>query len=143
MKNFTIVFALVCMFAAGAHAAPQNVVETLANSNELNQTVAKSTSVSPSAISVSTSAATRIDSAVNTRLTTALGAAYQRAEIIAQNTGTTNVYCAFGASEATTAAGFIIYPGNMMVFKLGKHEAIYCLGETTAGTLRVGGLGWK
>lgn len=144
MKNFVSVLALACLFSVGAYAAPQNVVETLANSNELNQTVAKSTTVAPSAITVSSSTAARVDSTLATKLTLALGAAYQRAEAHIQNVGTNAVWCGPSLTETATADGtYRIDPGTFWVFKLGKKDTLNCIAETSAGSIRVGGLGWK
>lgn len=138
---FAVLFMSIGGYTAQA-AAPTYVVQTAPQSNELNPVVTVSTAMT-SAVSISPTVITRIDSAFNSAATTAIGANYQRIEITIQNNDTTNKFCGYSASALTTANSFKIVVGATWTFALGKGVALYCLNETGTGTLIVGGVAWK
>ena len=141
-----ILFITLGLFLAGvgySFAAPTSVVLTLPNSNETSQVVVMS-SGQVSAVTVSSSVITRVDTAFNAVMLAAYGANYQRAEIILQNNDTTDKYCGFSSSALTISNSFKLAPGAVWSFKLGKGMGVYCLNAAaSSGTLIVGGVAWK
>ncbi len=148
MKNLSFVFSSVFILVMGVssalHAAsPSYVVETLPYSNESSQVVVKTTATT-SAVAVSSSVITRVDTAFNAAAVTALGNNYQRAEVTLQNNDTTDKFCGFSSSGLTISNSFKIAVGASWSFKLGKGVGIYCLNAAgSSGTLIVGGIAWK
>lgn len=124
-------------------ASPTHVVLTAPATNELAPVVVQATG-SVSAVTVSSFTITRIDTAFNAAALSAIGAAYQRAEITVQNNDTTDKFCGYSASGLTISNSFRIYVGASWVFSLGKAMPIYCLNAAgSSGTLIVGGIAWK
>ena len=120
-------------------------METAPYSNETAGVVTASTG-NIIGVSVSTSALTRVDAALNAAFALALGANYNRAEISVQNQLTTDFYCTYSASQAiTTKTNFWkISAGDFWPFKLGKGMPLYCFADTTAAAiLTTGGIAWK
>jgi hypothetical protein len=143
MKKIMLAFAMVGVFALATKAAsPSYVLELAPNSND-NSGVVTSTA-STSAVTVSSSVITRIDTVFNAAAVTALGSIYNRAEITTQNNGTVNVYCGYSASGLTISNSFAVTPGAVWTWKLGKGVYVYCLNAAgSSGTLIVGGIAWK
>ena len=135
---------MLLLFAAPAFAAsPVSVVELAPYSNETSPVVTVSSAMT-SAVSVSSSVITKVDTAFNAAMAAGLGANYQRAEITLQNNTALNVFCGFSSSGLTIANSFKIGPGSVWSFKFGKGVGIYCLADAgAAGTLIVGGVAWK
>jgi len=144
MKKILMGLGLLGCLVAGAEAAsPSYVLGTLPYSNELSPSITCTTG-SVSAVSVSSSVITRIDTAFNAAALSACGANYQRAEITTQNNGSVNMYCGYSASGLTVSNSFAVTPGAVWVWKLGKGMAVYCLNAAgSAGTLIVGGVAWR
>ena len=140
----TIIFSVLMVTAGAAFAAsPTTVIETLPYSNESNPSVTCTTG-SVSAVTVSSSVITRIDSTFNTAAAAACGAAYSRAEITTQNNGTLDVFCGYSSSGVTVSNSFKLTPGAVWTWKLGKGMGLYCLNTAgSSGTLIVGGLAFK
>jgi hypothetical protein len=141
-----LLFTAVC-FSLGVGisfaASPTYVVETLPASNELDPVVVGSTG-STSAVTVSSSVITRVDTAFNAAALSSLGATYKRAEISIQNNDTTVKYCGFSSSALTITNSYKINVDAVWSFKLGKGMGVYCLNAAgSSGTLIVGGVAWK
>lgn len=129
----------------GAAASPASVVETAPYSNETNAVVTAS-SGNIMGVSVSTSALTRVDTAINAAFSAALGANYNRAEITVQNQLSTDFYCGYSASQAiaTKTNFFKISAGSVWTLKLGKGMPLYCFSDSAAAAiLTIGGIAWK
>lgn len=144
-----IIFAITMLLGTTVYAAspqPQQIIEVLpASQYHSTSTYAGALGYS-SAVSISPTVITRIDSAFNTVMAstaTGLGADYQRAEITVQNNDTTAKFCGYDATGLTTANSFKIAVGGVWTFKVGKGLYLYCLNETGTGTLIVGGVAWK
>ena len=148
MKNLSFVFSSVFILVTGAASAvkaasPSYVVETLPYSNESSQVVVKTTATT-SAVAVSSSVITRVDTAFNAAATAALGAAYNRTGIEVQNADSSNKFCGYSASGLTTSNSFKITEGNSRFFNVGKGIGVYCLNVAgSSGTVIVGGMAWK
>ena len=152
MKNTIIAIlwlvALPSLAAAQVGYASNQVIvtETLPSSQMASSTTFAGAMGYTSAVSISPTVITRVDSAFNTAVSHAvngLGAGYQRAEITVQNNDTTNKFCGYSATALTIANSFKIVAGAAWTFALGKGVALYCLNETGTGTLIVGGVAWK
>ena len=153
MKSLIAIAAMLIFVGAasavekGDSADPVYGVSVLPQSNRSAAAIsadAVASTFSVSAVAISSSVPTRIDTAFNAVALAALGANYQRAEIAAQNNGSATVFC--GSSPSlTVASGFAIYGiGGERNFELGKNIAIYCINTAgSAGTLIVGGVAWK
>ena len=140
---------ILLLFAAPATnlwaASPVSVVELAPYSNETTPVVVTSTA-NIIGVSVSTSALTRVDAALNAAFAAALGANYQRAEISVQNQQTTSFYCTYSATQAiaTKTNFWKIGPGDFWPFKLGKGMPLYCFSDSAAAAiLTTGGVAWK
>jgi hypothetical protein len=144
MKKFLIAVAVIAATAGASFAAsPTMVLEVAPITNQDWSTVSAATG-SVSAVTVSSSVITKIDTAFNAAATSALGGIYQRAEITAQNNGATTVYCGYSASGVTVSNSFALTTGAVWTFKIGKTMGIYCLSAAgSSGTLIVGGIAWK
>jgi hypothetical protein len=132
MKNITvkqIFLATALLWAIGAvasfAASPTHVIEILPASNEVNPVVVGSTA-SVSAVTASSTSATRVDTTFNAAALSALGATYQRAEITVQNKDTEPVECGYSPG-LTIGSGFEIAVGAAWTFSLGKNVALYCI----------------
>lgn len=124
-------------------ASPTTVVETLPYSNESSPAVTCTTGA-VSAVTVSSSAITRIDSTFNTAAASACGAAYNRAEIVTQNNGSYDVFCGYSSSGVTVSNSFKLAPGAVWTWKLGKGMGVYCLYSAGySGSLIVGGVAYR
>lgn len=144
-----IIFVLTTLMGSVAYAAspqPQQVIEVLPASQYHSSTTYAGSMGYTSAVSISPTVITRIDSAFNTVIAstaTGLGADYQRVEITVQNNDTTAKFCGYSETGLTTANSFKIAVGAVWTFKVGKGLYLYCLNETGTGTLIVGGVAWK
>jgi len=130
----------------GTNADPIYVLETAPQTNRSTAAVEVSaiqSTASVSAVTVSSSVITQIDSTFNAAALAALGYKWQRAEITAQNNGTVDVFCGYSAGGVTVSNSYKITPGAVWTFKIGKSMSIYCLNTAaSSGTLIVGGIAW-
>lgn len=150
MKNIII---LIAMMAMPGLAKAQNYYDTVQNievlpaSQQSSSTTFSGALGYSSAVTVSSSVITRIDSAFNAvavSTSTGLGPNYKRAEITIQNNDTTEKYCGFSATGLTTSNSYKISVGAVWTFKVGKGMGLYCLNAAGAsGTLIVGGVAWN
>ncbi len=131
----------------GNNANPVYVLETAPQTNRSTAAVEVSAIQSTgvvSAVTVSSSVITAIDTFFNASALTALGYTWQRAELVIQNNGTVAVFCGYSATGVTVSNSYKITPGATWAFKIGKSMSIYCLNTAaSSGTLIVGGLAWK
>lgn len=134
-----LTLSLLILAASLSFSAEQD--ELLPGSNEPNTSIIVSTAITPSAVTVSSLTPTRVDTALNSSLTTAIGANYKRASVQFQNLTSTNVYCGYSAT-LTTANGWLLSANTIYEWFVGKSVSIYCLGVETSA-LRVGGKGYK
>jgi hypothetical protein len=152
--KYIIPFVFVVLMAGNAAAVqkgdsadPVFGVEVLPQSNRSAAAIAAdatASTASVSAVTVSSSVITRIDTAFNAAALSALGATYQRAEITVQNNDTTDKFCGYSSTALTISNGFKIAVGAVWSFKVGKGIGVYCLNAAGAsGTLIVGGVAWK
>jgi len=141
---FGLAFALVAGAVSIASAWDYSLL--LPYSNELNGSVVTSTAITPSAVAVSSISPTRVDTALNASLATALGDNYKRAEIQLQILDAALVNCGYSATAVTTqtAGGFQFevdkHPRSIAV---GKAIGIWCQGIASTATFIVGGLGYR
>ena len=143
MKSFILGLVLMAFGGVSFAASPTSIVELLPYSNETSGVVTCTTG-SVSAVTVSSSVITRIDSVFNTAAESACKASYNRAEITVQNNGTSPVFCGYSASGVTVSNSFSLSAGAVWTWKLGKGMGVYCLNTAgAAGTLIVGGLAWR
>lgn len=148
MKKMSFVFSAVLIVmgvSAARAAAPAYVLETAPQSNVVDAVVTSSTG-NILGVSVSSFTLTRVDLALNTAFSAALGANYQRAEITLQNQLATDFYCSYSATApiATLTNFFKIASGSTWPWKIGKGLPVYCFhNSTAAGILTVGGIAWK
>lgn len=122
-------------------ADSNNVTEILPGSNNPNSTITVSSAVTPSVVAISSTVATRIDTALNASLLSALGATYKRASVLFQNSGEEVFYWGYSVA-VTTTTGFKLTKNDIRVEKLGRAVPLYCIGGSS-GSLKVGGAGWK
>lgn len=139
----TILLGVLMGMAVTASAADYGSL--LPYSNELNGAVLTSTAIPFAAVAVSSTAATRLDTAVNAALATALGTNYKRAELQVQVYDGASVKCNYSSAVTTQAAGGFFFTQNAAPssFALGKAIGIWCQGVSSTATFMVGGLGYK
>lgn len=147
MKKILMVSILWALAGAGVSfaASPSEVVELAPYSNMVPASgdVAKSTAAT-SGVSISSSTAVDISAAFAAVATSALGANYNQAELVAQNNDSTVKYCGYSPIVTVSTSFFKIAVGDTWTFKLGKGIKPYCLNAAgAAGTLTVGGVAWK
>lgn len=146
MKKIVLALGVLMGLTVSAYAGPTQIIEILPSSNEPNPVVQVSSAVNPSVIVISSATtATRLDTLVNSSLNTALGAAFQRAEVTVQNTGTVAIYVGFSPTGWTTATGgYKLAVGDVWTFKLGRATFLYAISTAgSPGEARVGGLGFR
>ncbi len=144
MKKFILAVALILSVLGLAKAG--DYPNLLPYSNELNGSVLTSTAIPFAAVAVSSVAATRIDTALNASLATALGTNYKRAEIQVQVYDSASVKCNYSStavSTGPTGGFFFTQDAEPKTFALGKAIGIWCQGVTSTATFMVGGLGYK
>ena len=139
-----ILISLVLFFGflGSAVAGPLAVMEILPGSNNPNSTISISSAVTPAIVAISSTSPTRIDTALNASLLSALGATYKRFSVIYQTIEDVAIYCGYSASEVSVTTGFKITKGDIYTEKLGRAIPPYCIGAST-GSLLVGGWGYK
>ena len=140
MKAF-ISLVLFFGFLGSAVAGPLAVMEILPGSNNPNSTISISSAVTPAIVAISSTTGTKIDTALNASLLSALGATYKRFSVIYQTIEDVVVYCGY-SSAVTTTTGFKITKNTIYTEKLGRAIPPYCIGTTT-GSVLVGGWGYK
>lgn len=144
---FTIAMVIGMGSAFAASPDPTLVVELLPYSQYTASTTYTGAFGYTSAVTVSSSVITQIDSAFNTVMestSTGLGPMYYRAELTVQNNDTTDKFCGYSATALTIANSYKIAVGATWTFKVGKGVKIYCLNAAGAGgTMIVGGVAWK
>lgn len=149
-----LAFLMVFILAAGTvHAAgkgdsadPVFGVSVLPQTNRSDAAVALgvASTGTVSAVSVSSSVITRVDTVFNAAALSALGETYQRAEITVQNNDATDKFCGFSSSALTIANSYKVAVGAVWTFKVGKNMPVYCLNAAgSGGTLIVGGVAWQ
>ena len=150
MKNIliTLVFlALPNVVKAQNYYDTVQSVEVLPASQQGSSTTFSGAMGYTSAVTISSSAITKVDTAFNAVVVstnTGLGPNYKRAEITLQNNDTTDKFCGFSATAVTVANSFKIAVGGVWTFKVGKGMGIYCLNAAGAsGTMIVGGVAWN
>lgn len=151
MKNIliTLVFlALPSLAKAQNYYDTVQNIEVLPASQQASSTTFSGAMGYSSAVTISSSAITRIDTAFNAVVVstnTGLGPNYKRAEITIQNNDTTDKFCGFSATGLTIANSYKVLPGSVWTWKVGKGMGIYCLNATSvaSGTLIVGGVAWN
>ena len=132
--------------AAVSFASALDYGTLLPYSNELNGSVLTSTAIPFAAVAVSSVAATRIDTALNASLATALGTNYKRAEVQVQVYDGASVKCNYSSASVSTAATggfFFTQNAEPKAFALGKAIGVWCQGVASTATFMVGGLGYK
>jgi hypothetical protein len=146
LKNILISLAILAGGCLQAEAAsPSFVLEVAPNTNSPVDTYSASQSTcAVGSVTVSSSVITRVDNTFNAAVLAAWGNVYQRAEVTTQNNSSLNVYCGYSTSGVTTSNSFLLLPGSVWTWKLGKTQGVYCLAAAGAsGTLIVGGIAWK
>jgi len=139
----TLVLSVGVAFTDANAEVPNQVIEVLPNSTDLTDSVIKSTGITPNLVNVSSSVITQLDASVNTRANTAFGARAKRAEITVQNTGTTVLRVGYSATDISATSGWIMNPGDVWTFKVGRLVKLYGLSISAAGKAQVGGLAYR
>lgn len=144
MKN-RLILTLGLLLTSAVSALAVDADGLLPYSNVTDSSIAVSTGITPAAVAVSSLTPTRIDSALNTALSSALGTNYKRAEVLIQVDDAAAMQCGFSTSVTTqTGSGFkFLANENLVSFKLGKVIGIYCQGVVSTGTIKVGGFGYR
>lgn len=144
MKKLILVLGVLVLMAKSAHAVDYGAL--LPYSNELSGVAASAVATPFAAVAVSSVTPTRIDTAVNTALSTSLGAGYKRAELQVQVYDSASVKCNYSSASVSTAAtGGFFFTQNAApaAFAIGKAIGIWCQGVVSTATFMVGGLGYK
>lgn len=142
------ILGLMVLAGAVSLASASDFGDLLPYSNEMNGAVLTSTAVPMVKVAIPTinTAPIRIDSAVNTALSTALGANYKRAALIVQVPDGAAVNCNYSlASTTQTALSGFNFTANVapVLIPLGKSIGIWCTGTVSTASFMVGGLGYK